>query len=112
MFGCIFGYSGLETVSEVVRSSTKIQWSRLSGEELARSLTIIRKSMGPSLVPQGKPAWVCVQSEKESPIFTCCVRSERKLEIHLIMDGRVPVVMSFWTRMLRLIRSKALLKSR
>ena len=51
MFGCIFGCSSLGTVSEVVRSSTKIQWSRLSGEELARSLTIIRKSMGPSLVP-------------------------------------------------------------
>ena len=29
----------------------KIQWSRLSGEEFASSLTIIRKIMGPSLVP-------------------------------------------------------------
>ena len=51
MFGCIFGCSSLGTVSVVVRSSTNIQWSRLSGEEVARPLTIIRKSMGPSLVP-------------------------------------------------------------
>ena len=51
MFCCVFGCSSLGTVSEVARSSTKIQWFRLSGEELARSLTIIRKSMGISIVP-------------------------------------------------------------
>ena len=50
MFCCVFGRSSLGTVSELVMSSTKIQWSRLSGEKLARSFTIIRKSMGPSLV--------------------------------------------------------------
>ena len=63
-------------------------------------------------MPCGTPAFTDIQSDTVSPSFTRCFRSDRKLHIQGIKHLRTPKFKSFSIRILMLIRSKALLKSR
>ena len=62
-----------------------------------KSLIMMKNRIGPSVVPWGTPALTGSQSENASPIFTRCLRSERKLMI--MMNGiryrRTPKSTSF-----------------
>lgn len=71
---------------EIVRSPTYIQLLDFKGEWLARSLTMIKKNMGRSLVPCGMPADMEAQLEVERPTLTNCFRPDRKLHIEGIKD--------------------------
>ena len=73
--------------SAIVISSTYFQcWLgriRPYLELHARSLTITKNSIGPSLVPWGTPALARTHSGRLSLSFTACWRSERKLHIQV-----------------------------
>ena len=60
-----------------------------------KSLIMMKKGIGPSLVPWGTPALTGNQSANASPIFTRCLRSERKLMIHGIRHRRTLKSTSF-----------------
>ena len=64
--------------SDIVMSSTYFQYEQ-SGEANFKSLIIIAKSIGPSLVPWGTPARTGSQLETVCPSLTHCHRSVRKL---------------------------------
>ena len=69
---CNFGRSGSHTLttSEIAQSSTYFY----KGNSLDRSLTIIRKNRGPSLVPCGTPAFISFQSDLQVFNLTrCCL---------------------------------------
>ena len=69
---CNFGRSSSHTLttSEIAQSSTYLY----KGNSLNRSLTIIRKNRGPSLVPCGTPAFISFQSDLQVFNLTrCCL---------------------------------------
>ena len=77
--------------SDIVMSSTYFQYEQ-SGEANFKSLIIIAKSIGPSLVPWGTPARTGSQLETVCPSLTHCHRSVRKLQIHGMIEQRNPKI--------------------
>ena len=75
--------------SDIVMSSTYFQYEQ-SGEANFKSLIIIKKSIGPRLVPWGTPARIGSQLETVCPSLTYCQRSVRKLQIHGMIERRTP----------------------
>ena len=94
-------------ISNSVLSSTSLY----NGAGVSRSFIYTRKQLGPSNVPCGTPPLGCPGGEKCFPILTCWVRSNRKVAIHLRIWGGKSYCFNFASRILWLIRSKALLKS-
>ena len=77
--------------SDIVMSSAYFQYEQ-SGEANFKSLTIITKTIGPSLVPWGTPARTGSQLETVCPSLTHCHRSVRKLQIHGMIEQRNPKI--------------------
>ena len=96
--------------SDIVTSSTYFQWLERRGEWIARSLIIIKKRIGPNLVPWGTPACTGIHSEMESKSLTAWRRPLRKLHIQLINQPLTPRWISLVTKMVWSIWSNALLK--
>ena len=71
-----------------------------------------RNRIGPNLVLCGTPAFVVTHSDKDLPNLTRCLRFDKKLHIQGNNDLRTHKKTNLVTKMLRLMRSKALLKSR
>ena len=101
----------LET-SDIVTSSTCFQWFERRGEWVAKSLIVIRKRIGPNLVPWGTPACSGIHSEMRSKSLTAWRRPLRKLQIQLINQPLTPRWISLVTKMVWSMWSNALLKSR
>ena len=97
--------------SDIVMSSTYFQYEQRGGANF-KSLIVITKSVGPSLVPRGTPARTGSQLETVCPSLTHCYRSVRKLQIHGMIERRTPKSISFLITMVWSILSNALLKSR
>jgi hypothetical protein len=85
--------------SEDETSSTNF-YIFVSGEFTLKSLIIMRNNVGTSLVPWGTPAVTGSQLEKDSPILTRCLRSQRKFIIQGITDRLTPRSSSFSMRIL------------
>ena len=94
--------------SDIVMSSTYFQYEQ-RGEANFKSLIVITKIVGPSLVPRGTPARTGSQLETVCPSLT---HSVRKLQIHGMIERRTPKSISFLIMMVWSILSNALLKSR
>ena len=97
--------------SDIVMSSTYFQYEQ-RGEANFKSLIIITKSIGPSLVPWGTPARTGNQLESVCPSLTHGHQSVGKRQIHGMLERCTPKSISFLITMVWSILSNTLLKSR
>ena len=75
--------------SDIVMSSTYFQYEQHEGANF-KLLIIVTKSIGPSLVPWGTPARTGSQLEMVCPSLTHCHWSVRKLQIHGMIEVKLP----------------------
>ena len=75
--------------SDIVMSSTYFQYEQHEGANF-KLLIIVTKSIGPSLVPWGTPARTGSQLETVCPSLTHCHWSVRKLQIHGMIEVKLP----------------------
>ena len=75
--------------SDIVMSSTYFQYEQHEGANF-KLLIIVTKSIGPSLVPWGTPARTGSQLEMACPSLTHCHWSVRKLQIHGMIEVKLP----------------------
>ena len=77
------------TNSDIVMSSTYFQYEQHEGANF-KLLIIVTRSIGPSLVPWGTPARTGSQLEMVCPSLTHCHWSVRKLQIHGMIEVKLP----------------------